>query len=158
MFCLRLMESLQRENISTEIPSHREIEISLSILPPFLSPPFCVFYAATLRTTKFESKVFWFQGDSQPMEHEPCCLLRDSQSAMEFPARDAIFAANEHPHGRQPFLERDRRILKNGSYLGGVISPLAKISGINKLGLIDMAKILILSGLLVKYWIQGTWR
>src|SRR5258708_17278901 len=49
------------------------------------------------------------------MQHEPCAFLCDSQSAMNLPRRNTVLAVCEHPHSRQPLLQRDGRVLEDSS-------------------------------------------
>lgn len=52
-------------------------------------------------------------GEPDSMEHEPCGLLSDSESASYFVGANAIFAVGDHPHCDKPLVERKRRILKD---------------------------------------------
>ena len=47
------------------------------------------------------------------MEHEPCGLLSDAESAGHFVGTDAVFAVGNHPHCDEPLVERQRGILKD---------------------------------------------
>jgi hypothetical protein len=51
------------------------------------------------------------------MKHKPSGFLGDAKSAVNFVGRDAILAANQHPKGWEPLLQRDRGILKDRSNL-----------------------------------------
>ena len=51
------------------------------------------------------------------VKHEPCCLLRDTQGAVNFPRRNAILAIGDHPHHGQPLIQSKRRVLKDTSGL-----------------------------------------
>jgi len=57
--------------------------------------------------------------DSKPdaMEHEPCSLLSDSQSAVNLVRADAVLAANQQPDSGKPLLKGNRGVLKYGSNL-----------------------------------------
>jgi hypothetical protein len=41
---------------------------------------------------------------------------------MKFPRANAILATSQHPESREPLLQRDRRILKDGSDLNGELA------------------------------------
>src|SRR5437016_12509867 len=47
------------------------------------------------------------------MHHEPCGLLSDTQSGGDFVGANAILAAYEQPHGGEPFLQWNWRVLEN---------------------------------------------
>src|ERR1017187_9413438 len=55
------------------------------------------------------------------MEHEPCRLLSDANIAGQLIGADAVLAVRQEPHRREPFLERDGRILENGIQLDGIL-------------------------------------
>ena len=58
------------------------------------------------------------------VKHEPCRFLSDAESAADFIGTDSVLAVGDHPHGDQPLVQRDRRILKDSSDLGGEL-PMA---------------------------------
>lgn len=68
-------------------------------------------------TAEATASEFILHGKAYAMKHEPCSLLGDSESAMDFPRRDAILAVANEPDARQPLLKRQWRILKDGSGL-----------------------------------------
>jgi hypothetical protein len=46
------------------------------------------------------------------MEHEPSGFLGDAKGPMNFPTANAVLAVHGHPYDRKPFVETERRILK----------------------------------------------
>jgi len=54
---------------------------------------------------------------SDPVEHEPRGLLTDSERPVKLPGRDTILGVGEEPHSREPFVQRERRVFKDGSGL-----------------------------------------
>jgi hypothetical protein len=52
------------------------------------------------------------------VEHEPCALLSDAQGARHFARANTILAVGNQPDRGEPFIQPDRRILKDGSDLG----------------------------------------
>src|SRR5262249_26530120 len=56
---------------------------------------------------------------AKAVQHEPCRLLCYIECAMEFITTDPILATDQQPHSRQPFGQRNRRILKDRSNLDG---------------------------------------
>ncbi len=59
------------------------------------------------------------QGLTNPMEHEPCSLLSNAEGTSDFVAADAILGVGDDPDSGKPLLKAKRRILEDGSYLGG---------------------------------------
>jgi hypothetical protein len=53
------------------------------------------------------------------VKHEPCGLLSDAESASNFIGTDAVLTVGNQPEGDKPLVERERRILKDGSYFAG---------------------------------------
>jgi hypothetical protein len=55
--------------------------------------------------------------DSKPkaLQHKPCGLLSDTQSAVNFHAGNAVLAIDEQPKTRHPLIKSKGRILENGS-------------------------------------------
>ena len=49
------------------------------------------------------------------MEHEPSGLLSDAECAMDLPRASSILAVCQHPHGSEPLVKADGRVLENGS-------------------------------------------
>src|SRR5581483_4029542 len=64
---------------------------------------------------QFRSEETILQSETETLQHEPSSLLRNSQVAGDFIAGDSVLAIAEHPESRQPFCERDWRILKHCS-------------------------------------------
>ena len=56
---------------------------------------------------------------ANPMEHEPCGLLSDAQSASHFIAADPVFAIGDHPNCDEPLIQRQRGILEDSPNLDG---------------------------------------
>jgi hypothetical protein len=52
------------------------------------------------------------------VEHEPCAFLRNTQIAGDLAGANAILAVGDQPDRREPFVETDRRVLKDGADLG----------------------------------------
>jgi hypothetical protein len=69
-----------------------------------------------LATIQFPA-VLGLQREPQTREHEPRGLLGHPKGAPEFVAADAVLAVGDEPQGRKPLLERDWRVLKDGSDL-----------------------------------------
>ena len=88
-----------------------------------------VYFNLSAATAKLLSKEIILQSQSKPLQHEPCRLLSDAKSAMDFHATNAILAVTEHPESRHPFIHTERRILKDRSQferellLAGVAKP-----------------------------------
>ena len=61
-------------------------------------------------------------GQSDTLEHEPCSLLTHSDSAMEFLGTKPVLAIGKLPHGEQPLVQADCRVLKDGPDLDGELS------------------------------------
>ncbi len=74
------------------------------------------------------SERFILQGEPNAMEHEPSGLLSDIKSAAHFIRANPVLAVGEHPSRREPLVEADGRILKDGSHLDGEL-PLGVMSG-----------------------------
>ena len=58
--------------------------------------------------------VFILHCEADTLEHEPCGLLCDTQSAVDFVAGNPVLAVSEHPDGAHPLGQRNRRTLKDG--------------------------------------------
>src|SRR5438270_11182736 len=65
------------------------------------------------------SRVRLMESQAKSLQHEPCGLLCDSQSAMNFQAADSVLAVNQHPESSHPLVEGDWRIFHNRSNLDG---------------------------------------
>ena len=70
-------------------------------------------------TPKLPAEVLILHSKANPMEHEPRGLLGDLDGAVEFPRGNPIPVAGNHPHGRKPLVQAERRILKNRAELDG---------------------------------------
>ena len=55
---------------------------------------------------------------ANPVEHEPCGLLGDTQSAGDLAGTDAVLGSSDHPDGGKPLLKAKGRILEDGAHLG----------------------------------------
>src|ERR1035441_6639969 len=64
------------------------------------------------------------QSNANPMQHEPRGLLSDADGTCNFVAADAVLAVTEHPDDNKPLLQRDGRILENGSHFGTELAVL----------------------------------
>jgi hypothetical protein len=60
---------------------------------------------------------------SNSVQHEPCGLLGDSQSAVNLVRTDSVLRANNHPYAWKPFSQRDRAIFKDGADLDRELFP-----------------------------------
>jgi len=72
----------------------------------------------TAGTAEFEERAN-LHCQSDAMEHEPCGLLSDAESAANLIGTDAIFAIGNHPNSDKPLVQLDRRILKDSPDLDG---------------------------------------
>lgn len=66
------------------------------------------------------------QGFAEPLKHEPCRLLRNSDRAVNLHAGHTVLAVNKHPERRHPLVHANRGILKNSVHFDGellVTSP-----------------------------------
>src|SRR5438067_1229290 len=57
------------------------------------------------------------------MHHEPSGFLRNAEIASNLIRADPVFAVANHPHGHEPLVERERRILKDRVDLDGKLLP-----------------------------------
>jgi hypothetical protein len=64
-------------------------------------------------TLELAAGVLVLHGEADTLKHEPRGLLRDANRAVQFPGRDAILAVGDHPDGREPLVESERRVLKD---------------------------------------------
>jgi hypothetical protein len=53
------------------------------------------------------------------LQHEPCRFLRDLESAVNFQTAHSVLAIDQHPKSGHPLIERDWRVLHDGSNLEG---------------------------------------
>src|ERR1039458_8897941 len=70
-----------------------------------------------LRASEFGSHCPSLNNQSQPMQHEPSGLLRNAKITVNLVRGNPILAVNQHPEGRQPLLQGDRRILEDRELL-----------------------------------------
>ena len=66
-------------------------------------------------------------GEPDAMQHEPCRLLSDSDSAAHFVGTDSVLAVRNHPHCDKPLIERERGIFHDGSDFCGEL-PLGMLA------------------------------
>jgi|SRR6266850_146366 len=76
---------------------------------------FIYFYFAS-RPTDFQKRA-GLHGETDAMQHEPCGLLSDAKGAAYFVGTNPIFAIGNHPDSDEPFVQWERRILKDGPNL-----------------------------------------
>jgi hypothetical protein len=60
---------------------------------------------------------FNLRGVPEPMQHEPCGLLRDAEIAGQLRASDAFFVAGDQPNRDEPLPQAEFRILENRTNL-----------------------------------------
>jgi hypothetical protein len=63
--------------------------------------------------------VLFLMREPNPVKHKPRGFLADSQCSMDLPGRDAVLGIGDKPHCRQPLIQADRGVLKDGSDLDG---------------------------------------
>ncbi len=68
------------------------------------------------------------QGEPDAMKHEPRRLLGNLESAANFIGANPVLAVGEHPSCREPLVEADGRILKDGAHLDREL-PLGMVGG-----------------------------
>ena len=73
-------------------------------------------------------EAFRLHGEPDAVEHEPGGLLSDADRAVDFVGADAVLGVGDEPHGSEPLVERDGRVLKDGSDLGGEL--LLRVDGL----------------------------
>jgi hypothetical protein len=71
----------------------------------------------TATTTDLEERAVLHR-KADAVEHEPCSLLSDAKGAGNLTRANAVLCSSNHPDGGKPLLQSQRRILKDGSYLG----------------------------------------
>src|SRR5207244_114474 len=74
-----------------------------------------------VRTTKFAASLV-LQSEPNAMQHEPRRLLGYSDSPRDLVRANTVSAIGDHPHDHKPLLQRNRRVLKNGSDLRGELA------------------------------------
>ena len=72
-----------------------------------------IYFNLRIPTAEFLAKEVILQSQPKALKHEPCRLLSDAESAMDFHAADAILAVAQHPISHHPFIESERGILKD---------------------------------------------
>ena len=65
--------------------------------------------------SEFASKEIILDSKPKALQHEPCRLLSDTQSAVNLHTGDAVLAIDQQPKSSHPLIESERRILKNCS-------------------------------------------
>src|ERR1017187_5169004 len=58
--------------------------------------------------------MFILHCQTDAMQHEPCRFLSDLDVSRDFIATDAVLAVSDHPSNREPLIETNRRIFKDG--------------------------------------------
>jgi hypothetical protein len=51
--------------------------------------------------------------ETNPMQHEPCGLLRDTQRSRQLTRGRAVFCVGDQPHGNKPLVQAERGRLKD---------------------------------------------
>ena len=72
-----------------------------------------VYFDFAAGTAEFQERAV-LHSESDAMEHEPCGLLSDAESAAHFIRANAVLAIRNHPNGDKPLVQTNRRILKDG--------------------------------------------
>ena len=88
-------------------------------VPQFSADESFVYFDFVLRSAPEFVKAANLQGETNAVHHEPSGLLSDADGAVNFVAAHAVFAIGNHPHGYEPFVQRDRRIFEDGIDLDG---------------------------------------
>jgi hypothetical protein len=70
-------------------------------------------------TTELAAEVLVLHGKADAVEHKPCGLLGNAKRPVKFPRGNAVAVAGDHPHGREPLVQTERGILKDGPNLDG---------------------------------------
>ncbi len=76
-----------------------------------------IYFDFAASRAELASKEIIPQSQPEPLNHKPCRLLGDAQSAVNFHAADAVLAIDQHPESRHPLIESERRIFKDRSQL-----------------------------------------
>lgn len=81
-------------------------------------------------TTKFATRELALpQGRANPLQHEPCRLLRNAEIAGKFVRANTVLAIRQHPHCRHPLIKAERGIfhdrldLHRELLLAGIAEP-----------------------------------
>src|SRR5262249_45712747 len=102
-------------NVVMSLSSDSEFLYAFVHVPRFSADECFVYLNFFTTTTKLSSEHAIMHGESDPVHHEPCALLGDSQSAVNLVRANPIFASGQHPDGSEPFVQADRGILKDAS-------------------------------------------
>lgn len=81
-------------------------------------------------------------GKPDSMEHEPCGFLGHAKGAGNFIGTDSVLAVGNQPHGREPDLKGDRRILENCSHAQGKLGALMLALALPHAGLLQIGNII----------------
>jgi len=68
------------------------------------------------RPAKFHERAF-LQGQPDSLEHEPRGFLRDAEAPVNLVGTDAVLAVHQHPDGRKPLVQAERRVLEDSAGL-----------------------------------------
>jgi len=68
------------------------------------------------------SQILFVHRKPDSVEHEPCGLLGDAQSACNFVGTDSVLAVGQHPHCDKPLVEGNRGIFHDGADLHGELA------------------------------------
>lgn len=74
-------------------------------------------FSTTAVATKFLAEKVILQSQAETLQHKPCRLLGNSQSAVDFHAAHTILTIHQHPESGHPLIESQRGVLENGSQL-----------------------------------------
>src|SRR5215469_10089536 len=66
-----------------------------------------------------QSRAAFGERETQAVVHEPCGLLCHAKSTGRLTRADSVLAINNEPQRREPFLQSERRVFKNGPGLQG---------------------------------------
>src|SRR6185437_8516091 len=65
-----------------------------------------------------ELPALWsLQAQTDTLQHKPCRLLCNPQSAVQFIAADSVLAVGQHPYSGHPLIQAKGGILEDGSNL-----------------------------------------
>jgi hypothetical protein len=70
-------------------------------------------------TVQVAARKLVLHGKADSMTHEPSCLLSHTDSAVKLPGAIAVLTVGNHPGSREPFVQSDRRVLKDRPNLDG---------------------------------------
>jgi len=75
-----------------------------------------IYFHFGTRPAKFHERLF-LKYKPKALQHEPCRLLSDAQTSVNFHAGHTILAVHQHPETNHPLIEPESGILENGSEL-----------------------------------------